>query len=176
MLNFILCVSIFLCTFLVKVSLAEDLDGYFRCKVVSVELIKMEDGRAEKYSGYRDGMKVGHDLFFRYKYSPTIRHVRIDQGSNDFSGFNSFSSGDFERKSITDSNRSFATDNLKIFVGDDFFSVTFLGDEKIYLTRYYKNDWHGLYYDHNYENELIISGLDCRHPKDSLDDIINRLQ
>ena len=61
-------------------------------------------------------------------------------------------------------------------LGSDNIDVDFLFGGQLNLTRYYKNDWHGLYYRKSSGDSLLVAGLDCRHPRDILDEIFSHLR
>lgn len=152
---------------------ANDIKGTLRCEAVSVQLTKMEDGKAVKYSGYQNGMQVGSELFFNYTVNTNINTVRFDESSPDFD-FKGFASEYFKKPLLVEG--YYSTEKGRIGLGSDNIDVEFSFGGQLNLTRYYKNDWHGLYYKHSYGDTLLVAGLDCRHPRDRLDKIFSHLR
>ena len=157
--------------------LATEMKGTLSCRVLSVNLTQMEEGRVVNYSGYKGGMKEGHTFFVDYEYDPLIRYVKVKGRSNDFSYRSSGGSGYIEKgtKAMREGYpNTFGTKNNDVTIGSDFLSGDAIFDE-ISLSRYYKNDWHGLYVKDS-SDAILVAGLDCRHISDSIDEIVSDLK
>ena len=99
--------------------------------------------------------------------------MRFDESSPDFP-FGGFVSEYFEKPLAVEG--YYSTEKGGIGLGSDNIDVDFLFGGQLNLTRYYKNDWHGLYYRKSSGDSLLVAGLDCRHPRDILDEIFSHLR
>ena len=121
-------------------------------------------------------MEIGDKVSLTYINTPSDRKFRINQSSNDFT-FRDFTVDRLKKTPEPgDGNKKvFSSEGGRIIIGEDKFTVdfTFLGVRNyIPLTRYYKDDWHGFYYTNDLENVVAVAGLDCRHPDNKIDKIL----
>ena len=48
---------------------AVEYEGRMRCKIIYQELVQLNDGRVEIYTGYKDSYKLGDELILSYTFS-----------------------------------------------------------------------------------------------------------
>ncbi len=151
-----------------------DIKGEMTCTVTGNVVFSSEEGKFKQYAGYQDGVKSGDILKFEYNFADhgayfglSRRETKDNIIINDYIGFKGeknvernknglILSGDFNSKI------SFLQDFIRI--------INTFGEFK--LSRYYKNDWHGVYV---YVKPLELSShtmtVNCRHTNDKMESI-----
>ena len=153
---------------------AQSVDGAMECNVTGNVVVASEEGRFKTYTSIKGGVKTNEKLILEYKIrSKTVfMSLKRNQAENNtlISTFittekpeiivKKDSSGGFI---LTDPmyqhGLSFLPDYIRI---KDFDELT--------LSRYYKNDWHGIYSQVDGPGAFTQTiTLDCRHANDKMD-------
>ena len=168
---------------------AVEYEGRMRCKIIYQELVNLNDGRVEIYTGYKDSYKLGDELILSYTFS-----------SFDDSGYNMYLElKDNARDKIVENIVYIGAKGEKITVAPsgrvsfwnvidfpnsppDVESLTFTDDiirvdgwGEMYFERYYKNDFHGVIKNLTSANSTHIIMVDCRTELDARDEIRKHL-
>ncbi len=153
-------------------------DGYMTCKVTGSAVIASEDGRFVQYSSVTGGTKSGDDLILTYslgaigKFFISLHHIN-DPKKIIISAYLSDSSLEIER---TSKGTIFSMQNTSVSFLNDYIRVDNKGFGALYLVRYYKNDWHGVYARFDgptlYTQNLTFN---CRHQKDQMDAVNSKI-
>ena len=150
---------------------AESITGKFTCNIKDINLIGMEEGQARTDKRGILGTNINDIIYFEYIYSyPKITIKSIDLKI----GFRIFD----EIRSKSDEGKKkypnyFFSKKGNVFISSDKVSFN-SGSIKLTLTRYYKNDWHGISFNEG-DDHINVFSLDCRHNND-LDLIIKDLR
>ena len=175
--NRILATVIAIC-FLGNTVIADEIEGNFSCKVLSTSVTSVEEGKVKKYNGYKDGMAAGDELVIEYSFETSLDpyvsfKVRSPNINIRFAGFNgSFEAPDKHFSTINPN--SYYTKNERVFLNPDGIELEFASDD-IRLERYYKDDWQSSVV-RLFGTSVFVATLDCRHPRNSLDKIIDYLR
>ena len=159
---------------------AEKAQGGFQCEIVSVDLLAMEDGKPKKYTGYKGGMKIGHSLDYQYEVDTEVGFFKVSEkaysfkrryaANNNASGYIKGRAQDFKD---TNTN-AYSTRNGSIHITSESLNVS-LSEGEVDLYRYYKEDWHGIYFKTGIES-IVTAGLDCRHISNNFERIFRGLK
>jgi len=145
--------------------------GEMKCAVKSNYVVINEEGVPKLFKGFADEFKVGDSLSFKFKVDNNFWFDLKDDKS-DFSHFTFF-----ER------NQAKYSDFLGLQFESDYGSkITFrknfinwdliLGN--LILSRYYKNDWSGIFVSYNpLDMAAQVATLDCRMWNDGVDKFVD---
>ena len=53
----------------------EDINFSFTCKILDQQILGVMDGKSSRYSGYKDGSKVGGTFKLNFEYSGYAEHT-----------------------------------------------------------------------------------------------------
>lgn len=156
--------------------------GLLTCEIKHQEITKIKDGKVFTYSGFADLSKQGDDLELAYEFvsmgnSNNEIEVKVEL-KNPILEDNllyAYFSSELDKILLTKDERKIIIENL--FFRDPFvFSEDRMRFEghfgELTLTRYYKNDYHGIYFRHRMGDFIQIAVLDCRTIVDAVDEVI----
>ena len=169
-----------------NVSLSQELEGVFSCKVDRVFVLVMKDGSAEIYKRRKGGSAAGDTILFNYVYFADGTSTERDfvmatpEGSEpSFIMVAIIQKRDAEGKKGMFSDYWEGTDDgggeTKHVVSEDYIRAEFSLDEKLELIRYFKNDWHG-FLTTDKSDSIEVLGLNCRHMMDGLEPMVRDLK
>ena len=153
---------------------AQSAEGSMDCTVTGNVVVASEEGKFKSYSSIQGGVKANEKVTLTYKVTNNSIYIGLEREQA-------------EKKIII--NAYLSTDKLEtkaeknqrggIIVDDTSFqhSVSFLPDyirikefNELFLKRYYKNDWHGIFsavYHPDSTTQTLT--LNCRHTNDKMD-------
>jgi len=169
----------------VSYSFAYDIEikGNLSCKVKSVYILEMVDGKPKTYSGWTGGINVNSTLYFNYEYIgySSVRKITIKSDHWEDLKFRFLSQSKFRKKDSSDRDDmpnvyfGYSASGLNATLTGE--NLWFDGTMRILsLQRYYKNDWHGVLVRNDASSGDNIISLDCRNPGNSLDEILKDLR
>ena len=139
---------------------ADELKGCFDCKVKSVILTQMEDGRPVSYSGWKNGLSNGDEIFINYAYSKLINNLRIEMFS--LAAKMRFYFSEYFKESTI---KNVLPDAFMLESGNvspnSLYADGGMGGV-LNLERYYRDDWHGLLTELG-QSHVHVVALDCRN-------------
>ncbi len=173
----------------------ESIVGSFNCKIKYQKILEMKEGIAKEYDRYENDIKVGNSFFIEYHFDMTHNSIIIFSSNKPtINGIGLLAQG-FYKKNIYSDNFNFyiggddleRNANVTLDKNGDFFKIQPInyGDwvgrtNELYLQRYYKNDWTGIFSkivsSNKYELQYQIVGLDCRNTDDKFYEIIADLK
>jgi hypothetical protein len=151
-----------------------DISGEMNCTVTGNVVITSEEGKFKQYAGYQDGIRSGDNLKFLYKFADHGVFLRLFKSDIKNTGILS------EYIRLKDEKNIERIKNGLIFSGDGNSKISFLEDYirisnifgDFYLSRYYKNDWHGIFvYVKSSELSSHTMTVNCRHTNDRMESI-----
>ena len=153
---------------------AQSVEGAMDCTVTGNVVVASEEGKFKKYSGIQGGVEANEKLTFKYDVTGNSIYMGLERKNAQKEGvINAFySSKDAEVKIERDKNGGIIFTETNYHHGisflPDYIRIKEIGE--IYLKRYYKNDWHGIF---SYVDLLNMSAhsltLNCRHINDNMD-------
>lgn len=153
---------------------AQSVDGSMVCTVTGNVVVASEEGKFKTYPNIEGGVKANERLILDYRVTNNsiFIELRRDQpGKNTvINDFLSSSQSDISAEKGKNGGFIFSQANSN-------HSVSFLPDyirinqfQELFLSRYYKNDWHGIYtYVSRPEPFTQTLTLNCRHTNDKMD-------
>ena len=153
---------------------AQSAEGSMDCTVTGNVVVASEEGKFKSYSSIQGGVKANEKVTLNYRVSSNSIYIGLEREQ-------------VEKKIII--NAYLSTDKLETkakkiqsggFIVDDTsfeHSVSFLPDyirikgiEELFIKRYYKNDWHGIFSAVYYPDSTTQTlTLNCRHTNDKMD-------
>jgi len=158
----------------------EDIEFKIYCKVLDNVVIKMEDGKSNRFGGYENGVEVGDTIFVEFDFSNVILNEKnfyeIDVTSNIGYDNMTFRS----RIKVDDFSTSTSFEDMFTFDGTHFWFLSndqieiggFSGDIK--MNRYYKNDWN-IIVDKGFQSSSQIISGNCMNVSNKYNAILNVL-
>jgi hypothetical protein len=152
---------------------AQSVVGAMDCTVTGNVVVASEEGKFKKFSGIQGGVEANEKLTFKYDVTGNSIYIGLERKNAEKEGVvNAFySSKDTEIKIERKNGGIIITDNKYnhgISFLPDYIRIKEIGE--IYLKRYYKNDWHGIF---SYVDLLNMSTqtltLNCRHIDDNME-------
>jgi hypothetical protein len=153
---------------------AQSAEGSMDCTVTGNVVVASEEGKFKSYSSIQGGVKANEKVTLTYRVRSDSIYIGLERHQD-------------EKKIII--NAYLSTDKLETkakkiqsggFIVDDTSfeqSVSFLPDyirikgiEELFIKRYYKNDWHGIFsavYHPDSTTQTLT--LNCRHTNDKMD-------
>ncbi len=152
-------------------ALGQQVNGNMDCTVTGNVVISSEEGKFKRYSSIKDGSKEGDKLKFIYTIRDTSAYLSLENSISKKVEINTHF--DFKEKNKIERSKGqgfvYTGNYDEVTFSDDYIRIeTVFG--KLYLSRYYKNDWHGIYI-------MILApeltsqsmGINCRHNNDQMD-------
>jgi hypothetical protein len=154
---------------------AKDTNGEMNCTVTGNVVVASEDGKFKQYAGVKDGIKTGDSLKLEYRFATHGAFLGLMRKDAK------------DEKIITSTYISLGNKgNIKhrknglILSEETFGEVSFLQDYirisnifgDFYLSRYYKNDWHGIFINTSVPDLATHTmTFNCRHTFDAMENI-----
>jgi hypothetical protein len=149
------------------------------CKVKTNAAFSVEDGIGKEYSGIKNTFKQGDDIYFRITFTNsllvTLSNSVTSKEKKTFLW--SYISSDDMKYLKVDENRLGVTYDEKNFtvITSSFINIE-SPLEQIFLKRYYRGDWNGIYtYTVPIDLLVNIATLDCKQNQDKVDDFIKEV-
>ena len=147
--------------------------GRFECKVQYQKILEMKEGLPTEYESYNTGVKVGDTFQLNYEYFTPLNKLKFATNYEDIIRSEGFAMKDpawgrkFEEQ-IT---------KTKITMDEegDFLDIQ-ESDSSLVISRYYKNDWSGVYLASQRHLIVHMMGLNCRHTDDKFEKIFSHLE
>ena len=164
---------------------AEELEGYFFCRIFDISITEIENGKVKRFRGFTDGLELGKHIKLDYSYNSTQKKIflkarSIDTENDEAASFDTSAQfikrDEFFRELApwnfqTDGNVLFGLSLIRFYD----FNKTFM------ITRYSKNNddivmgWNGIFTKLVGLSQLV-AGLECSHPEKKLIEISKILQ
>jgi hypothetical protein len=155
-------------------SIAQSTEGAMDCTVTGNVVVSSEEGKYKTYSGIQGGVKNNEILNLTYSVTSNSIYIKLkrDKTENNTVIASYLSSADI------DTTAEKGKDGGIVLIQNKYnHSLSFLPDyirinefQGLVLSRYYKNDWHGIFTD---VRPLDLSShtltLNCRHSNDKMD-------
>ncbi len=151
-----------------------DFYGEMECTVTGNVVAASEEGKFKQYSGIKDGVKTGDNLRLEYRFATHGTYIGLKRRN-------------VEKEIVINAyigkkNSGYKVDRSKngLILEDYLTAISFLDDyiriqwidSQLYLSRYYKNDWHGIYASvRGPELFTHTIAINCRHTIDKIDEI-----
>lgn len=148
-------------------------DGAMDCTVTGNVVVASEEGKFKTYSSIQGGVKANEKVTLRYTVGSESIYIGLERLLEDKIISNTYISTSSVDTTAEKNKRGgfILTDNRN---GN---SLSFLPDYvrfkdigELFIRRYYKNDWHGIYSYVNYiNNSTQTLTLNCMHINDKMD-------
>lgn len=155
-------------------SIAQSIEGVMDCTVTGNVVVSSEEGKFKTYSGIQGGVKINEILNLIYSVTSNSIYIKLKRNKNENNTViaSYLSSSDVDTTAEKGKGGGFVLEQTKFN-----HSVSFTPDyirihefKELVFSRYYKNDWHGIYVD---VSPLDLSTqtmtLNCRHTNDKMD-------
>ncbi len=149
--------------------------GEMSCTVTGNVVVSSEDGKFKQYAGFKDGVKSGDPLRLEYSFSNHGAYMALSRNDRkEGSGIISTYIGRERKGNFTIHKNGLILsdgDSEKASFLQDYIRIENIFGE-LYLHRYYKNDWHGIFI--NSMGPDLTSHtmtINCRHNIDSMENI-----
>jgi len=140
-------IFLFFIFFVSSLSLAEQTFN-LNCKVLDQNILAIDEGNSERFSGYKNGIKKGETFSVKFKYFPGETTFGF---SLTFPGWiKGYDHPIFDTSKWWGSDSVFITEQVISFGDNNYVEHLFLGYDSIFFRneystykfkRYYKNDW-----------------------------------
>ena len=163
-----------LIVFFLNQAYAQSADGAMDCTVTGNVVVASEEGKFKTYSSIQGGVKADEKVILRYTvYSESI-YIGLERlGAEKTIIINAYISAN--QPSITGEKNKrggFILTDTRYNTGISFLPdyIRIKEDGELFIMRYYKNDWHGIYSYVDYlNNSTQTLTLNCRHTDDKMD-------
>jgi hypothetical protein len=159
-----------------SIAYSQQISGELSCKITGSSVISSEEGKFQRYSHINDGVKDNDSTILKYTFSKNSVHMRMGHSTEKEKYVIS------SYISITDPDTRFEQKNQLLILSGKHDQISFSGDYirienifgRLFLKRYYKNDWHGIF---TYLSVLELTAqsltFNCRHYNDKNDEVFN---
>lgn len=165
---------LFFIVFFSNQAYAQSADGAMDCTVTGNVVVASEEGKFKTYSSIQGGVKANEKVILRYTVRSNTVYIglqRLDAEKNIIIG-TYISTDDLTTTAENKRGEGFILTDTR---SDN--SISFLPDyirikeiSQLFIKRYYKNDWHGIYsYVDYFDNSTQTLTLNCRHTNDKMD-------
>jgi hypothetical protein len=153
---------------------AQPVDGAMDCIVTGNVVVASEEGKFKTYSSMQGGVKANEKLSVNYMVNDHSIYIELkrDQVEKNIVINELLSSNDIDTTAEKYKNGGIVLNqnkyNYSISFLPDYIRIKHFGEFSI--SRYYKNDWHGIYSFVNPADSTVqVSTLNCRHANDKMD-------
>ena len=154
---------------------AQSAEGSMDCTVTGNVVVASEEGKFKTYSSMEGGVKANEKVTLNYRVGNNSIYISLERNVKEKSNIiiNQYFSTDMPETTAEKASGGFfiknSTHNHSISFMPDYIRIN--NFEEFVLSRYYKNDWHGVYSD-VMPRDLVAQTLtfDCRHSKDNMDE------
>jgi hypothetical protein len=152
---------------------AQSAEGSMDCTVTGNVVVASEEGKFKTYSGMEGGVKVNEKVKLNYRVSSNSIYIGLERNVKEKNIIiNQYLSTDDSETTSENANGGFviesSTYDHSISFQPDYIRIS--GFRELVLSRYYKNDWHGIYSFVMTPDPITQTiTLDCRSNKDNMD-------
>ena len=155
-------------------SYAQAADGAMDCTVTGNVVVASEEGKFKTYSSIEGGVKANEKVILSYTVSSESIYIKLERINAEktiiIAAFKPFSAVAITANKGKDGG-FILTDtryNTGISFVPDYIRINEHGE--LFVKRYYKNDWHGIFSYVDYlNNSTQTLTLNCRHTNDKMD-------
>ena len=179
--------SIFFLMFFISLESLADQTFYLSCKVLDQNIYSMNEGKSEKFSGFKKGIKQGEIFTVEFDYSPlesgfelfvTIPGELHGYNFDNYNFNNRIYINNFdvtyEREVGIRFDKGDLLNSQRLYVGFD--KMTFKDDFSSYdFKRYYKNDWQLLFFYGDLTN-FHTGTANCMGMPNTYDEVLKSMQ
>lgn len=162
--------GVLLSLFITSKAIAQQVNGSMDCKVTGNVVVSSEEGKFKRYSSIKDGSKEGDKLVFRYTIRDSGLFLSLENELTKHIELNTvfdFKDGKLERPKSR--GLIYSAPYTEVTFSDDYIRLE-NPFGKIFISRYYKNDWHGIYLMLNaMELTTQTMTINCRHNNDQME-------
>jgi hypothetical protein len=165
---------------------ADNINGTMRCTIKDQIILEMKDGVDKRFSRVENGYKIGDIVTFGYFLPENRSFLRINLG--ELGEVNIFSNTYYTtttKKLESKRNNSVVIPERLIMYSNDkkAAKILFTNDEidadmgtiqRLILTRYYKNDWNGIF-TFTTPSSIYSGSIDCRQGINQYDELLETL-
>lgn len=153
---------------------AQSVVGAMDCTVTGNVVAASEEGKFKTYSGIQGGVEVNEKLTLKYDVTSNGIYIGLERNNEKkeivINAY--YSSANANIKVERNKNGGIIFTDTKFNHGisllPEYIRITEFKD--LYLTRYYKNDWHGIFSNVDLFNMSAQTlTLNCRHINDNMD-------
>lgn len=170
--------TLILITFFSSQAYALSADGLMDCTVTGNVVVASEEGKFKTYSSIQGGVKVNEKLILNYQVTNSSFYIELKR---DLPGSNIIINAVHSVDNPTTTTEKLQNGGFIIKDSKYNHSTSFLPDyiriysfREFFISRYYKNDWHGIYSDVNkMDSSTQTLTLNCRHTNDKMDATFN---
>lgn len=153
---------------------AQVIEGTMDCTVTGNVVVASEEGKFKTYSGTKGGVKANEKVALNYLVSDNSIYIELkrDQVENNIVINFVLSSSNVDTIA-----EKYKNNGIVLRQNEYKHSISFLPDyiriknfAELSISRYYKNDWHGIYsYVNPADATIQALTLNCRHINDKMD-------
>ncbi len=154
---------------------AQSAEGSMDCTVTGNVVVSSEEGKFKTYSSMQGGVKANEKVTLNYKVGSNRIYIDLKRNTKENSIIiNQYLSTDDSETTVEKiQNGGFifkdSSNNNSISFLPDYIRIK--GLEEFFISRYYKNDWHGIFADvMNIETTTQTVTFNCRHTNDKMDE------
>ena len=173
--------SIFFLIFFISLESAAEQTFYLSCKVLDQNIYSMNEGKSEKFSGFKEGIKQGETFSVKFDYFPGEEtfgfRVTIpgEVHGHDFDTYLYMYTMDVTLESAQGIQFGSWNSSKRLHVGYDF--MTFRDEFNFYdFRRYYKNDWQLLFFDRGDVINFYTGTANCMGMPNTYDEVLKSMQ
>ncbi len=153
--------------------------GAMSCTVTSMKIISSEEGKPKTYTGFENHLTQGDTVIIDYNSSESGGfYIGLTDLKRDEAIATAYMEPDTQKNLNDDGSQvSFKGTYSDVTFGQDYISISSLVMGIVRLKRYYKGDWHGIYFRSPPFDDLKIHvfTIDCRTVDDEIDTILGFL-
>ena len=163
-----------LIVFLSNQAHAQSADGAMDCTVTGNVVVASEEGKFKTYSSIQGGVKANEKVILRYTVRSNTVYIGLERLVAEKTIIISTykSTDDLNTTAENKRGEGFILTETKYDTGLSFLPnyIRIKEHGELFIKRYYKNDWHGIFSDVDYlNNSTQTLTLNCRHTNDKMD-------
>ena len=176
-------ISIFFLMFFISLESLADQTFYLSCKVLDQNIYSMNEGKSEKFSGFKKGIKQGETFRVKFDYFPREItfgfRVTIPGEVHGYNFDNDIYMNNLDVTYELEEGIRFDSESVlnskRLYVGFDV--MTFKDDSNFYdFRRYYKNDWQLLFFDRGDVTNFYTGTANCMGMPNTYDEVLKSMQ
>jgi hypothetical protein len=158
---------------------AQSVGGEMDCTVTGNVVVATEEGKFKTYSGIEGGVEANEKLTFSYDVTNNSIFMGLKRNnSKKDTVINAY----YYSKDSKTKIEKYKDGGFVVTEKDYNHSISFLPDyiringfRELFLKRYYKNDWHGIYSNvDNTSSSTHTMTFNCRHTFDNMDEAFKK--
>jgi len=153
---------------------AQSADGAMDCTVTGNVVVASEEGKFKTYSSIEGGVKANEKVILRYTVGSESIYIGLERINAEktiiINSFKPFSAVGITANKGKDG--GFILTDTRYDTGISFLPdyIRINENGELFVKRYYKNDWHGIFSNVDYiNNSTQTLTLNCRHTNDRMD-------